>query len=380
MFHKQRAGSRMLRTINLSVLSLFMMGFLALETAQAQGVSYTTISRGEFGGSLGTIMSMVPGAQDESRETVHVQGSLMRTDSDETSTIVNAGEGRFILLQHEPKTFFSYTMEEMMAAMSARMGQVEADEAQMEAEEGAEEAQPSFEVKVSTERTGRTMDVGGYAADQFLMIVEMIPTDHETQETATESGRIVILTEMWMSRDVPGWEALQEAQAEMAEQAVGAAGMDAFAQGLQQAFASDPRMEQAFRENAEAMKEMEGMAVKTVTSFVSVAAGKEFDADQVLAMVDQPLSTGMGEVAAGAAKEGAKEAARGAVRGLTRGLFGRKKEEPKEEAPPEPAQTIIMRTTSLVQDIRTGPLPDDLFQPPADYQETDPPWKGAGGV
>lgn len=121
------------------------------------------------------------------------------------------------------------------------------------------------------------------------------------------------------------------------------------------------------------------MAVKTVTSFVTVPAGKDFDAEQVLAMAEEPLSTSMGEAAKGAAAEGAKEAARGAVRGLTRGLFGRKKEEPEEEAPPEPVQTIIMRTTSLVQDIRTGSLPDDLFRPPADYQETDPPWRGTGG-
>jgi hypothetical protein len=361
---------------------------LGTETLAAQGVSYSTVSRGEFGGSLGTLMRLVPGAQDESRETTHFQGAFMRTDSEESSTIMNFGEGRFTLLEHPDKSFFSYTFEEMMAAMSAGMAEAEADRAAAEADakeaeaEQAEEPEVTFEVKLSSERTGRTMEIGGYPAEQFLMVIEVVPATEEAIQEAADSGSMAVLSEIWISRDVPGWEELKKAQEEFAAQALGNSGASAQAEALQQALASDPRMQDAYKENLKALEEMDGLAVKTVTSFVTVPPGMTLDKEQVLAMADQPLSEGVGEAVADAAAEEAKEAASGAVRNLTRGILGRRRqqeEEPKEEAQPEPAQFILMRVTSLVEEIITGPLPDELFHPPADYQEKDPPWKGTDG-
>lgn len=374
------------RTLVAFLAALLPLGFsLGAETLAAQGVSYTTVSKGEFGGSLGTLLRLVPGAQDESRETTHFQGAFMRTDSEESSTIMNFGEGRFTLLEHPDKSFFSYTWEEMMAAMSAGMAEAEAA-AEAEAEEAeaeqSEEPDATFEVKLSSERTGRTMEIGGYPAEQFLMVIEVVPATEEAIQEAADSGSMAVLSEIWISRDVPGWEELKKAQEEAAAQAMGNAGASAQAEALQQALASDPRMQDAYKENLKALEEMDGLAVKTVTSFVTVPPGMTLDKEQVLAMTNQPLSAGVGEAVADAAAEEAKETARGAVRNLTRGVLGRRRqqeEEPKEEAQPEQAQFILMRVTSLVEDIKTGPLPDELFQPPADYQEKDPPWKGIDG-
>jgi len=387
MFARLHPWEAILRTLCLSTLALFLSISLTPRTVLAQGVSYTTVSKGEFGGSLGTLMRIVPGAQDEIRETTHIRGALMRIDSDMSSTILNAEEGRFTVEEHEGKTFFSYTLEEMMAEMSANLAEVEAEQEEIAAQQEEiqqEEDEPeiSFEVKISTEQTGRTMEIGGYPAEQFLMVLEVVPTSQEAVEAAVESGTMAVLTELWVSRDFPGWQELKEAQAKMAEEAMGQTGASDFAGAIQQALASDPRMQEAFEENMEAMKEMDGLAVKTVTSFVTVPPGKDFDSDNVLAMADQPLSEGVGEVVADAAAEEAKEAARGAVRNLTRGILGRRgrqEEEPEEEAQPDPVQTILMRTTSTVEDITTGPLSDDLFKPRPNYREKDPPWKGTDG-
>ena len=387
MFARLPPGETILRTIGLSTLALFLSISLTPRTILAQGVSYTTVSKGEFGGPLGTLMRIVPGAQDEIRETTHIRGALMRIDSDMSSTILNAEEGRFTVEEHEGKTFFSYTLEEMMAEMSVNLAEVEAEQEEIAAQQQEiqqEEDEPdiSFEVKISTEQTGRTMEIGGYPAEQFLMVLEVVPTSQEAVEEAVESGTMAVLTELWVSRDFPGWQELKEAQAKMAEEAMGQTGASEFAEAIQQALASDPRMQEAFEENMEAMKEMDGLAVKTVTSFVTVPPGKEFDSDNVLAMTDQPLSAGVGEAVADAAAEGAQEAARGAVRNLTRGILGRRgrqEEEPEEEAQPELVQVILMRTVSTVEDITTGPLPDELFLPTLGYQEKDPPWKGTGG-
>jgi hypothetical protein len=120
--------------------------------------------------------------------------------------------------------------------------------------------------------------------------------------------------------------------------------------------------------------------VKTVVNFVMVPPEQSLDREQVLAMADQPLSAGMGEVMADAAKEEAADAARGALRGLSRGLLGRGDDEKEEEeTAPALVQSILMRMTSSVEEIQTDPLSDDLFQPPAGYTEIAPPWQGMGG-
>lgn len=188
---------------------------------------------------------------------------------------------------------------------------------------------------------------------------------------------MVLFNELWLSSDFPGLAAIQEAQAKAAQEMMeeiqaGVAG------ALQQAFASDPRMQEAFERSAQEMEELDGLAVRTISSFVLLAPGVELDRDVILASVDQPLSSGAGDVMAGAAAAGAREAARGAVRGLTRGILGRRQEEPAPEQPEAgPAQTIVMRTTSVVDDVGTAALSPDLFKPPTDYTERKPDWVGA---
>lgn len=389
MANRLRAGWGMTRILCIGALVLFLSGIQGAAGVHAQDVSYTTAAKVEFGGGLGTLMRMVPGAQDEQRVTTHLKGALMRTDMDESSSIINAAEGRFTEIEHPGKTFYTYTLEEMMAALSAGMAGAEAEVTQAEAAkaEAQDEEDPeiTFEVKVSTERTGRTMEIGGFPAEQFLVIMQVIPVTEEMIQEEADSGSLAVLSELWISRDFPGWEELRKAQEEMATQAMSEAGVGGQAGAIQQALASDPRMKEAFEKNMEVMKEMDGLAVKTVTSFVVVPPEQELNKDEVLAMSDQPISEGVGGVLAGAASDAAKkeaaDQARGAVRNLTRGLLGRRGNQ-EEEAPAAvevPRQAILMRMTSTVQDIKTGPLPAELFQPAPDYVQKDPPWKKAGG-
>jgi hypothetical protein len=217
------------------------------------------------------------------------------------------------------------------------------------------------------------MDFDGYSAEQVVMIVEVVPTGEEAQQQG--AGRMAVVTDLWLSSNFPGYEEIREAQAQMAQGFMGgAAGMGA---AFQQAFASDPRMKDAFEENMEKMKDMEGMPVKTVASFVTVPYGMDLDWEAVLAATDQPLSEGMG----GAMGEGAAEAARGAMRNLTRGLLGRRgqqEEEPETEAEAM-TQVITMRTVTTIDDVRLGDIPPETFQPREGYEESPPRWMGAGG-
>lgn len=346
---------------------------------QAQAVKYTSVSRGEFGGMLGTLVQMAPGAQEETRETVFIKGSLMRSDQGETSTIHDMATGRYTLINHEDRTWFTMDMAEMMEQFQ-EMGTGGEWEEEAEEDENPEDEMPEVEVRVTTERTGRTQTFDGYAAEQVYMIMEVIPVTEEARGSAEATGNMVVFTELWLSEDFPGMEAMEEARAEFARGAGNqeAGGYDA---ALQQAFSQDPRLQEAMEKNMEEMAELQGMPVRTVTSMVMVPLGQEFDAEAVVAASDEPLSSGgMGDLMGKAAGAAASGAAREAM-GRFGGILGRNKKE-EEERPAEvaPTQSIFMRITSVLEDVRTSGISDSVFEPPADYtQEEAPTWRGGNG-
>lgn len=338
---------------------------------QAQSVKYTNVSRGEFGGMLGTLMQMAPEAQEEIRETVYIKGSLMRSDHGETSTITDMASGQYTLINHEDRTWFTMNMEDM----AAQVGNMEGEwEEEAPAEEGPDEM-PDVEVRVSIDRTGNTQRFDGYSAEQVFMIMEVIPITEEARQSAQTTGNMVVFTELWLSEDFPGMEALEAARAEFTEGGISDQGAGGYNAGLQQAFAQDPRMREAFEKNMEEMSQLRGIPVKTVTSMVMVPTDQAFDAEAVVAASDEPLSAGAGGLlgqAAGAAASGAAREAMGRVSGM----FGRRNREEKKPAEAAPAQSIFMRITSLLEDVQTSGVPDSVFQPPADYTEGSPPWGG----
>jgi hypothetical protein len=97
----------------------------------------------------------------------------------------------------------------------------------------------------------------------------------------------------------------------------------------------------------------------------------DFDADAVLAAEGQPLEAG--DMPSG------MDAAMEAMRRMG-GMPGRRnREEAEPEAPAGPTtQTITMRSVSSIEEIKTEPLPDDLFQPPPEYTERQPDWMRGG--
>jgi hypothetical protein len=357
-----------------SVLALLLLGVLPV---RAQDVTYTTVSRAEFGGALGTMMRMVPGAQDPSRETTHIKGSFMRTDDEDSSTILDMAAGRFTELDHKAKTFFSFTFADMAAQVQAAGAEMKAAQAERPADEPQPEVE--FETKLTVDRTGKTQRMNGYTAEQVLMIIEIIPKVAPEEGAEKEAaGTMVLFSDLWMSKDFPGYEAYKKATEELARSAGASADVAGMGDALQQAFASDPRMKEAFEKSAEEMKGMEGLAVRTVTSFFMVPTGVPFDREAALASAGQPLA--QGPDLGGAAAAGAREAARSAVSNITGGLLGRRRQQPQpqEEAAPPARQAAITRITATIEDVKTGSLSDDLFRAPPDYKEVKPDWMKGG--
>lgn len=363
------------RTRTLAGLGLLLLVVGPDGVLKAQDLSYTTVTSVEFGGAMGMMMQMMPEAQAETRQAIHIKGSLMRADDDGTSTIVDMTDGRYTMVDHESRTYYTITMAQMQEQIEQAQGQMAQAMGNPEAGIGpgmGPGPEGSFDIRFSTDRTGRTRDLGGYSADQVLITMEMVPTSPEAEEYAATSGTTVLFTELWISEDFPGAAEYREAQERMG-QAFLEGGGGAMAGGMMgQSMMGNPSMKEAFEKNWEAMRNMEGVPVRTVTQMVTVPAGMEFDADAVLAAEGQPLEAG--EMPSG------MDAAMEALGRRMGGVLGRRNQEREEpEAPTGPtAQTITMRSVSTVEEIKTGPLPDDLFHPPADYTERQPEWMRGG--
>lgn len=383
MFVPRSCRSVWRATLSLAAIAVIPAASVTPTPLEAQDISYTTVTKMEFGGTMGAMMRMVPDSQAETRRTTFMKGMLSRTDHGDLSIIMNGQGGAMTVINHDSKSYFTTTMGEMLARGQATReratemlgrrggnpGQMPGSQMMMMGSEGG------FEPRVSVERTGETMEIEGHTAERVLMVTEMIPTSPETEQMVAATGRQVLVSDSWYSTDLPGYEAIASLYEEMAEEYPGGV-MEAFmGQGGAEAFMANPIMKAMMEKGQDEMKGLEGLPVKTVTSFVNVPAGMDFDLEAVLAAADQPLEAGEA-VSPGAM---AMEAAKGAMGRRLGGLLGRKREEEKPEAPPGPAtQTITIRTVTLMEEIRTEPLSDDLFLPPPDYTETKPDWMKGG--
>jgi len=335
--------------------TLLGLALLTPLPASAQALTWTTVSSMEMAGVMGSMMSMFSDMDEPTTETVWVGEGMMRTDSEESSTIMNLAEGRMIQIDHDARTWFAVEFGDM-EAMSERM---RADAA-AEMESGDPEAgeMPEFEGEFDVERTGVTREVGGYDAEQVLMTLTMEARDEE-QEGEPLAGRMVLLTEMWMSEELASHPAFAEMREGAMEFARGGMSSGEFGP-----MAADPRMADAMERMQEEFEGLDGMAVRTTSLFLLLPGELEFDREAAVASLEEELS-GDGPSLADLAGAGAARSALG-------GLFGRR-DEPEE---PEVGQQPLMRMVQEVRDVRSVDLDPTLFQPPADYREVESPWGG----
>jgi hypothetical protein len=350
----------MLRKFTPNPLAIAGLALLAGVPVVAQDVEYTTVSQAEFGGAVGRMIKL-SGAGDPITEVTYIKGNRLRTDDDEkSSTITDFDDGVFTWLNNEAKTYYTMSIADMTAAAQQMAAGYMADSSgQQQAAES--EPQVSYDIRASTEKTGKKQKFHGSQAAQVLITVEIEATEVNEEQDSTLAGTMVLLSDQWMSTEFPGYEAMQRIEANWQQVwQVNSAGADA--SGMDQASKTDPRIGAALEKLAEELKGLEGIALKSTTHFIVVPPGAEFDRDKALKDADKSLA---GDAAGAAANEAARSA-QGAVSGITGGLFGRKPKEPK------PEQSTIVRVKSEVTDVQTAMLQDDLFKAPPDYTEAKP--------
>ena len=329
---------------------------LALPAA-AQDLTYTTTTKMEMSGTLGRILALLTDMDKPQVEKTFFQGPRIRKDLEERSSIMDWDAGAMTLLDHPERTYTRLDFAQMAEQMA---GAAEEGAAQREAGEGG----PEMEVTVSTDRTGRAETIAGYAAEQVILTVEVKPKDAAEAEEAAQGG-MALVTELWLSTDFPEYVMMQQMEGEALERFKESGGGQGVAQAMAALAGSDPRMQEGWEKNLEAMKELKGTALRSTTHFVSLPPGATLDRDKVLGSADQAVSEGGGG-------GGAAGAARQALGGLA-GRLGRGRRQEKAAPAAPPAQAVIMRVRTEISDVSTGAVDASVFQVPEGYTERTPP-------
>lgn len=366
--------ARMLWRAQTPVLALCLT--LLPAGALAQGVRWESTGKVEFGGALGLIANLAGGGDAQSTYALQAGQSLV--DSESTGMIYNYHDGTFTNIDHENRSYYTTSFADIAKAMEARAAEARErlEEARAEAGDdaavpkpGPEPSELNLDVKVSVDRPGDRREIAGYAAERSIVTVEIGGEATSQEEGAVLLGRLVLVSDVWTSRDFPADRLRREMLAQHPEWD-GIEDLRAAGQGIREALAMDGRIKLALDEGAVKLEEIGGHPLLSRMSIVLVPPDAELDREAIFAAYDQALAPDVKGAAAGAAKEAAQNAVRNALGRF--GLGGKQEEEKEGES--DPTQTIVMRVTDQVTVVEEGDLPAQTFLPPPEYQERMPEW------
>jgi hypothetical protein len=356
-----------MRTVRRLPALLALVVLAPAAPAAAQDLRYTSETDIEFGGALGAMMRFAPGGP--MREVTSVKGARMRVDAGEDQSVINdVAEARFTSLDHRGKTFMSFTMDQMAAAVQQMQVQTSRESATIPVYDSATGARGNVEITVDVDDPGERKTIQGMEARRIFMTLSfdgelMVPKEEGGSGEMEDVGTIVLFNDVWLAEGFPEMRALAEAQQENAKELMQS--MRSSGGGMSQVLASNPDLATAMERQADELGKLEGIAVESAMYMVGVPPDQEFDRAKALAFATQSL----GSQAAGAARNAAVSEARQAASRALGGIFGRRREEPREEEQKPVEQAVVFRVRNRITGVERTSIPDSAFEVPAGYTE-----------
>ncbi len=346
--------------INIKFTGLLLVCMLAFSgIANAQTVHYKTETRVKMH-MLGAMSNMI-GNKPQVSEVYVSDQHMLTVDSKRSSTLLDASTGTFATMDHKKKTYFEMSFDDV-ASMFDTASQ---DAQQQMGDAGYDPADMQFSVKV--EDMGNGGEVAGHRTEKKLMLMELTYTAETTDDAGNAqeaSGKFYTITEMWISKDVPGYEIVEAFGKNYAETVGSAFNSNAGNRmaGMQQMFMADGRMGPAMEQLAEEMEKLEGAPLKTVMYVVLGPEGQELDIDAVLNKKEEKKKKRRG---------GLGRLAKNALKNQGVNLGG--DDEPAAQGEAITEQTILTETETVYLMIdKVGDDPN-RFVIPSNYKQVDAP-------
>lgn len=380
----RRPRSSSPRTL-VALLALVPVGLALPSATEAQDVRYRTVTTTEYAGLMGSMMQIAGEGMGPDTTTTWIKGAMRREDQADgkASWIIDLESMDMTRWDHEDESYWILNFQEFMQSADSSLAEARGEMTE-EDRERMEAAEASLEPSLEVDRTGETRTLNGWEAERVIMTLTLAAAENSVSEEEMEEdpmaammgqSSIVMLSDLWISDDLPGYAQMREALGDEAQDfATGSGGMESLAAGL-------PQMAALAEELKEEMEGLEGDAVLSTVYTVMVPATATLDRDSILAMGDEPLPRGpdlselMAQAMGNAGEDAAMDAVSDALGGLG-GLLGRGRdeEEPEEiQVTSAAAPTVMMRIVTEIIDVERPSLSATDFQPPAGYRERERP-------
>lgn len=345
----------------------------------AQGLTIQSNTDVRFYGGLATLVNIASrfgggGSMKDAPQTTYLSGHKLRIESSNTATIIDADAGRFTSIDNKAQTYSSMTFDDMAemarrAQESAKQEQAKEAANPRKTSKGTKDpnAELNWKYRVETDRPGQREKIAGYQAERIFLTVyvDAEATDKSSGQTE-DVGSLVLLLDQWMSKDAPQAAAMAEFSRVYAQKA--GQSFKSQTQGLQAAFAAEPRMKPGLEAAAKELAKVQGTALRSTIYFTLLPPKLQFDRalalNEVSAAIakddktkteDKPKGGGFGGLV-GKIKAAAEEANK-----QDKNNANKKSDPPKQET--------IATLKDEVTSITSGPVSADLFAPPAGYRE-----------
>lgn len=327
--------------------SYWLAGCLALAPILLADVRYTEtaqITGGAMSGMMGMASRMSGRKMNTDSEHV-LKGNKMAEIREEATTITDLDAETVTTINHKAKTYSVMTFAEQKAAMekaASRMGAETAKKPEVDA---------SANVKVSSKSTGKTMDIVGVRAKEFIMTMTTEITDNKSKSSMATNMSM----DLWNGTP-KGYQELKAFRIKMAQK-------------LASGMAMNPAMMQMGMNNLHVkaegeMQKLDGLAMLTVMRMgatpESVAVTGTPSASAEAPKEEKKKGGGLfgkalGQMAAGAAGVHTRDEDAAGQRGNSN----------------EPFMVMETRITAY----SSSPVDDAVFVVPAGYKLVDSPMK-----
>jgi len=337
------------------VLSILMVGLLAMAFSPLPDFKSTTVTTMAFKGMLGTMMKMF-GGNKPMTSTQYIQGNKSRTDSmnDEgkltTSSIIDLDREVMINIDHKKKEYTEMTFAEFLQRFK------EMKEKMKQPEQGGQKDQPevkvSFDIKV--DRTGEKKNIAGYETEKVVLMLTAAGegTDNKTGETG--KGGMVVTSTNWMASSVKGYEDVRAFQTAFAKKMGEMANMNSMAQMVESLSKANPELAEAMKKLEQESKKLQGVPLTTTTVFETWAEGGAKPAPQAEKTEEPGTPKSVGGLLGGFGKK-----------------LGQKAVKKDESASSNDGRSVLLESSSEVTSIGASTVEAGMFAAPAGYQKKE---------
>jgi hypothetical protein len=335
---------------------ILLCGAISLVCARAD-FQYQSTSK-MTGGSLLQIMRFVPGTgaiKEPQVSTVAVAGNRMVRKSKHLSEIIDLDKRTITTVNFDKRTYSEMTFEQMKQMLD--------DASKQMAQKQPDGQKVDIGLDADIKDTGQSKTVNGMEAHEVVMTMNMTATDPQSGQ----SGAMKMVSDMWLSKDVPGAAEAREFYMKMAKE------LDWAPTGMG-AMMNRPDIAKAMAKMMAEGGKMDGTPVQQIVRIG--AEGADLANSQSASQQTSAPRPSVGDALSGAL--GAK------LGGL--GGFGKKK---KQEAPAEgqaaessgnaQAGGSLMEMTIDNTGFSTSSVDASLFAVPGDFKKVEEAQPGKRG-